>query len=61
MLVFKTIDGGKWCFWHSISITKAKFEVKPHFSLSDVLSENAVSATFLLPKSAADSGRCWQY
>ena len=33
---------GKWCFWHSISITLPEFELKPHIALQwDLESESA--------------------
>ena len=42
VLVFKIIEGGKWCFWYSKSITKVKFELKPNLELhQDVLTESA--------------------
>ena len=33
ILVFQIIDGRKWWFCHSISITKTKFEIQPHLAL----------------------------
>ena len=43
MVLFKTIEGWKWCFWHSISITKANFELQPYLALQqDLLSEDFI-------------------
>ena len=49
MLVFKILNEGKWCFWHSISITYPKFQVQPHSALKrDILFDKAFYTKRLL-------------